>query len=225
MLDGARPKATARKAAGPWVGYVNDRDHYSEAASLSKRRQVDDWLDRIRPEFVADFGCNTGEFSRMALAKGASVLALDSDHDSIERLYFDHPSTSGLYAVVAPLDDLQAGRGWGGGEHPGLPERLHQQFDLVMMLALIHHLAIAAGIPLKEVASFARACTRRWLIVEFIEVGDPQLKLLCRQRRRGPEEFSILRQREAFSAAGFEMEAEISLEGGTRTLALLRSHS
>ncbi|SHL95376.1 class I SAM-dependent methyltransferase [Rhizobacter sp. OV335] len=222
MLAGVAPRPLRDAAAAGWAGYEQDRPHYGGDSLQRKRATVADWLSRVAPAWVLDMGCNTGEFSRMAVQHGAQVVALDADHDSIERLYRETPAGTRLYPLVARLDDIGAGRGWAGGEHPGLAQRLAGRFDLVMMLALVHHLAIGAAVPLEEVARFAAGCTRDALIVELIDASDPQLVSLCNQRQRRPEEFSVDRQRAAFRAAGLRIEAEVDLAPAGRTLALLR---
>ena len=124
--------------------------------------------------------------------------------------------------MVAAIDDLMGGRGWNGTEFPGLAERLRQRADVVLMLALVHHLAIGAAVPMAAVAEFAAACTRRHLVIEWIAADDPQLLELCAQRRRNPADFSLERQRATFAKAGCEIEAEVDLQPAMRTLALLR---
>ena len=161
----------------------------------------------------------------MAAEQGAHVVALDADHESIQHLYRTSTPHWHLYPVVAQLDDIGAGRGWAGVEHPGLAQRLHDRFDVVMMLALIHHLAIGASIPLSAVAAFAWACTRDWTIAELIDEADPQLVSLCAQRQRTSSEFSASRQRAAFVDAGFRVEAEVDLFPAKRTLVLLRKNA
>ena len=71
-------------------------------------------------------------------------------------------------------------------------------------------------------ARFAAQCTRSWLVVEWLGVEDPQLRLLCAQRKREPAEFGLERQRAAFRQAGFDVESECPLPGTSRVLALLR---
>ena len=223
MLAGARPKPSPKAEPGAdWQGYAEHRPHYDTHSLTLKRRQVGEWLNRLKPGWVADFGCNTGEFSRMALEAGANVVALDADHDSVQRLFSAGLASKRLHPVVATLDDLRGGRGWAGTEFPGLAQRLEHRFDLVMMLALVHHLAVAAAVPLDEVARFAAKCTRRWLVVEWIDQADPQLQLLCARRQRNVSDFSADRQRAAFQRAGFQIETELGLGATVRTLALLQ---
>lgn len=222
MLAGAAPRPDAKYKRSDWMGYAYDRPHYDADSLTKKLSTVAKWLERTRPAWVADLGCNTGEFSKLAANMGAQVVALDADHDSVQRLFRGAADHLRIHPVVANLGDLCGGRGWAGNEHPGLMQRMSQKFDVVMMLALIHHLSIGAAIPLTALASFAHACTRHRLIVEFIDEHDVQLVSLCVQRQRSPSEFSIARQRAAFRDAGFEVEDEVQLFPVHRTLALLR---
>lgn len=219
MLRGVKPRESA---VSTWRDYESCRDHYDEHSLAAKRAIVGEWLERLAPGWVADLGCNTGEFSRMALAVGAEVVAIDADHDSVQRLYRAHPQERRLHPLVAVLDDLPGGCGWEGGEHPGLMERLEGRFDAVLMLALVHHLAVAAAVPLERVAVFAARLSRSRAIVEWIGEDDPQLRLLCAQRQRTAADFGIERQRAAFEAAGFIVEAERPLPGTARSMALLK---
>lgn len=222
MLAGLVPPALDRRSTTGWSGYEEDRPHYTGQSLNKKRAIIDEWLARTRPEWVADFGCNKGEFSRMAAERGAHVVALDADHESIQQLYRASMPHWRLYPVIAQLDDIGSGRGWAGIEHSGLAQRLQDRFDIVMMLALVHHLAISASIPLAAVAAFARDCTRERAIVEFIDEADPQLMSLCAQRQRRASEFSLARQQAAFVDAGFQVEAEVDLFPAKRSIALLR---
>jgi hypothetical protein len=221
QLDGLAIPRVDPGASSGWSGYESDRPHYEGDSLDRKRRQVAEWIERVDPTWTIDFGCNAGEFSAIALAHGGRVIGMDADHDSIQRLYLRHAGHPRLYAVVAPLDDLRGGRGWEASEHPGLTERLTGAADLVMMLALIHHLSIGASIPLAQVARFAWNCTRRAAIIELLDETDPQLMALCRQRRREPAEFSAARQRQALEKAGFVLWDECRLAPSGRTLLLL----
>jgi hypothetical protein len=222
MLDGLHPLPS--QVGGPWINYINSRDHYEPAVLEIKRRTVANWLDRTQPDWVVDFGANTGEFSLLAAEAGAQVVALDSDHDAVERIFTGCPDslTGHIHPIVATLDDLGAGRGWAGEEFEGLGSRLHGRFDLVLMLALLHHLMIAASIPLCEIAAFAARCTRRFLIVELLGPSDPQLVRLLMRHGRDLSEFTLERQRAAFLEVGFVIEAEVDLAPTPRLLLLLR---
>lgn len=220
MLDGVSPRPDQARHATYWQDYAEARAHYEANTLEVKRQQVAQWLARLKPAWALDLGCNAGEFSRLASAAGAQVIAVDADHGAMERVWAS--ADPALHPVVAHLDDLSGGRGWAGREHPGLADRLVQSVDLTMMLALIHHLAVSASIPLQEIAAFAARCTRRALIIELISSDDVQLRSLCEQRLRDPLEFGIDRQKAAFAAAGFELIEQVELGSGERMLALMR---
>lgn len=218
MLKGVIPAESQRQTTY-WQDYDHERSHYDGASLDGKRVVVKRWLECCKPQWVLDLGCNSGEFSLLATAVGAQVIAVDADHGAMQRLW--RRVDPSIHPVVAKLDDLSGGRGWSGMEHTGLVARLEERVDMAMMLAVIHHLAIDASIPLEHVARFARRCTRRWLIVEFLTLDDVQLQSLCLRRRREPAEFSLGRQRLAFAQAGFDLTEEVPLPSGTRSLALL----
>ena len=69
--------------------------------------------------------------------------------------------------------------GWRGKERLSLFER--GPADLVMALALIHHLAIANNVPLPQLATFFRKLGK-WLVIEFVPKGDPQVNKLLATR-------------------------------------------
>lgn len=222
MLAGLKPAAKPQAGrATVWGDYIHQRSHYGSDTIEAKRQCVGRWLDTIRPGWVVDLGCNSGEFSNLAAAAGATVIAMDQDHDAIQRLFLQRRGDTRVYPVLAQLDDLPSGRGWGGDEFPPMLARLHQRGDLLMMLALIHHLAVAAAVPLEWIARFAASVSRRWLVIEWIASEDSQMRLLCAQRQRDPQQFSIEHQRNAFLAAGWKVAAEQPLPSSMRVLALL----
>lgn len=218
MLEGVKPRAKHRT---PWGQYTDQRAHYEAQALDAKRQQVRKWVQRLQPAWTLDLGCNNGEFSTIALDAGSNVIALDGDHDAVQSLFEYRSGASRIYPVLAALDDMHSGRGWAGLEHSGLATRLAGSADLVMMLALIHHLSIAGAVHMEEVARFAATCTRRWLIVEWLLPDDPQIQLLCSQRRRQPQEWGLDRQKQAFDQAGFRCIEEVTLPQARRVLALL----
>lgn len=220
MIAGVKPKSMLKTT---WAKYTKVREHYTAADIDSKTKKVHEWLGAITPQWTVDLGCNTGEFTKLALEVGSSVIAVDADHDAIQQLYLANLGNQRLFPVLASIDDIHNGRGWRGIEHKGLAERLEQSSDLLMMLALIHHLFVAASIHLDEIALFAAKCTRKWLIVELVGPNDDQLQLMCKQFRRNPHsEFNIQQQKSSFINAGFAIIEESRLPNMDRHLLLLR---
>lgn len=208
------------QACGEWAAYVDHRQHYTAHASQSKLAVLEGWLRQIRPDTVLDLGCNTGEFSRLALTHASRVIAVDSDHDCVQHLYQAARGDTRLHPVLVNLCDLHGGRGWMGCEFPGLPARLQGQADMLLMLALNHHLHFSEGIPLAEIAALAASMTTSHAVVELIDPNDPMVQLLARQRQRSVDGFRLSAQ-EAALRQHFTVLARQGLPGGLRELLLL----
>jgi hypothetical protein len=216
FLNGATVK---KRSDSTWINYVGDRHHYSSQSSQKKLQTIENWLVSISPRWVTDLGCNTGEFSKLSVACGAKCVAIDLDHECIQSLYLSSKELP-IFPVVANLDDLSGGRGWGGAEFSGLLSRLTGHSDVLLMLALIHHLAISSAVPYQKIAEMAAMLTKRYLIVELLDSSDSLVLMLSQQRDRQPNEFGINLQREAFGEH-FVIKEEVILSDSGRYLVLM----
>jgi hypothetical protein len=169
-----------RPPAGVWRDYTSERS-YSDAALSSKRSSVERWLARGAYRSVLDAGANVGEFSRLAAGAAERVLSVDADYASVETLYrsLDEPGRARILPLVADLASPSPALGWNGSEREPLLERLRS--DVVLALALVHHLVLTAGAPVEAVvALLARLGTEA--VVEYVPMDDPQARRLLRNR-------------------------------------------
>ncbi|MEW6319678.1 MAG: SAM-dependent methyltransferase [Acidobacteriota bacterium] len=203
-----------------WLQYAAEQTSYSDAALAAKATTVTAWIDRVVPGTVWDLGANTGRFSRIALRRGAFTVALDGDASCVEQLYCE-ARREGHGALLPLLCDLSAPSpaiGWANEERATLFDRGHA--DLVLALALIHHLALGHGIPLAKIASFF-ARIGPMLIVEFVPADDPMAAQLLAAREIQPAQYSA----EVFDAAfgrHFVVEERVALPESGRVLNLMR---
>ena len=216
MLNGSVPLFSK---PSNWSTYTNSRSHYTDASLQKKRNTISRWISHCQPKWVVDLGCNTGEFSLLAAEVGASSIAIDSDHDSIEHLYTTNSGNTNIYPVLANLDDLYGGRGWAGSEFPSLWLRLKDKGDMVFMLALIHHLSISNSIPYVEIFKLAAHISKKYLIVELLRSDDPLVFHLSTQRMRSTAEFDLDKQLEGLKAHFNPLEI-LEIEGTKRLLIL-----
>ena len=72
--------------------------------------------------------------------------------------------------------------GWLNAESSALLPRLAAQFDLVLLLAVIHHLLLMEQIPLPQIIDLCHRLTRRHLLIEWVPVSDPMFQSLLRGR-------------------------------------------
>ena len=111
-----------------------------------------------------------GHFSRMAAGLGASVAAFDFDAACIERMYLEARGRdeTRLLPLVLDLFNPSPASGWMNRERASIFDRGRP--DLVMALALIHHLAIVGNQPLPNLAEFFRRL--RPLAPDRVRPGD-----------------------------------------------------
>jgi len=175
--------AVAGSSASAWADYGATRSHYTTAESAAKFAWVQSALTEIGPARVLDIGANTGEFSVLAAALGADVVALERDAAAADRLFhktrLEHHNIQTIHADLARPTPAA---GWDNRESAALLPRLQGQFELVMMLAVIHHLLLMEQIPLSAILALCHRLTRRHLLLEWVPPTDPMYQSLMRGR-------------------------------------------
>ena len=185
LRAGYRAMAPKRRETR-WSGYTAGCSHYSEADLAAKRRFVSEVVTRLRPARVLDVGCNTGEYSDVAAESGAGyVVGIEADEGALERMV-DRVAKGrharSITAVLANLARPTPATGWLNLESMSLLERCREAFDLVMMLAFVHHLLLAEQIPMEAIAALCSQMTRRDLLIEWVPATDPMFVALLRGR-------------------------------------------
>ncbi len=202
-----------------WRQYYREADHYSAAAVEAKEALVDRWIDEVAPRTVWDLGANTGRFARLASRRGIDALALDVDPFCVDEAYrgVRADGDEHLLPLVQDLTNPSTGIGWAGRERYSLEDR--GSADLVLALALIHHLAIANNVSLASVLDLFSRLGRR-AIVEFVPKSDPKVDLLLRNREDIFDEYDAAHF-EAAAARVFSIEHREPVADSGRTLYLL----
>jgi hypothetical protein len=88
--------------------------------------------------------------------------------------------------------------------------------DLVLCLALLHHLVLTANIPLPEILDWF-ATLGGALVVEFVHRDDPMVHRLMNNRLDNITDYELSRF-EAGLRERFDIRARETLQSGTRTL-------
>ncbi len=179
-LENTVRRLTWKAAGTEWAEYY-DITNYTAEAFEHKRQLLMAWLEQIAPRTVWDLGANTGLFSRLAAERGAYTVSFDVDPAAVERNYYQVKANreTNLLPLVLDLTNPSPAIGWGNRERDSLLQR--GPADLVMALALVHHLAISNNVPLDALAAFF-AEAGRWLIIEFVPKSDSQVQKLLRSR-------------------------------------------
>lgn len=205
-----------------WSNYQDEGISYTADALEAKAGFVAQVLARLRPERVLDLGCNTGHFSRLAATAGARVIALDSDPLCIQRVFLEaERNNQDILPLVANLGRPSPELGWDGADGLSLHARLAGQFDLVLALALIHHLLITERLPLERVLEQLATWTTRWMILEWVPPSDPQFQRLAGPNHALYDSLTPARAEAAFQLH-FDVAERLEQEPGGRILYLLR---
>jgi hypothetical protein len=201
-----------------WSEY-RDCNSYSDNTRHRKAAFVHQALASRPRELVWDLGCNTGEYSRIAAEHARHVVAMDSDHLAVERLYQSlksglRGSAGTILPLVSNVADPSPSLGWRGKERKSQTERGRP--DLTLCLALVHHLCIDAGIPLRELLGWLAGVGPE-LVIEFVDRADPMVQILLRNRRDSCGDYDLANF-EHWLHEYYDVIRQERLESGTRTL-------
>jgi len=163
-----------------WANYYRDSS-YSLSALEHKRQLVSQFLDTVHPRTVWDLGANVGMFSRVASKRGICTVSFDIDPAAVEKNYIEcvKRGETNILPLVLDLTNPSPSIGWENKERMSIFER--GPADMVLALALVHHLAISNNLPFNElVSTLSTICN--WLAVEFVPKSDPQVGRLLSTR-------------------------------------------
>lgn len=215
-------RLTRRRELSGWVDYYDEASHYSSEALEHKKRFVEQCLESLGPGLVWDLGANTGMFSRLAAASGATTVSFEMDPVCVEENYAQARSKQeeNLLPLVLDLTNPSPGIGWANEERATLVER--GPADLAIALALVHHIAIANNVPFERIAAFLSTLCKN-LVIEFVPKNDEKVQQLLVNR---VDIFSDYSQ-QAFEGAfkqHFDIERREEIRASERVLYLMRAH-
>jgi SAM-dependent methyltransferase len=193
-----------REATSAWSGYADDNT-YSEVEAGRKEEFVRAAVRAARPELVWDVGCNDGRYSRIAAEHAGYTLALDADERTLDRLYGELAAEEhgSIVPLVVDVADPSPALGWCNLERKELADR--GKPDLVLCLALVHHLAITRNIPIASFVRWLRSLDAA-VVVEFPTAEDTQVRRLLDAKRPGSHDDYDLPAFEAVLAEHFAID-------------------
>ncbi|HEX6420428.1 MAG TPA: class I SAM-dependent methyltransferase [Acidimicrobiales bacterium] len=220
-LEIGKRGSTADGDHSVWSDY-RDTCSYSDEDARAKQAFVRAALAEGDHRLVLDLGANDGEYSLIAAEHAHHVVAVDGDEKVVDLLYrrLRAAGDGKVLPLVMNLVDPSGGIGWRNRERAPFAERVRP--DVTLALALVHHLAIAANVPLPEVVGWLASFGGR-LVVEFPHTDDVQVQRLLANKPAGL--FDDYR-RDAFEALLAEhvlVQRSETLPGGTRTIYLVEA--
>jgi hypothetical protein len=208
-----------------WGSYYEDTN-YLDQAMLHKEKLVREYLESYGTGpsgIAADFGANTGKFSRIAASCGFYVLSHDVDEVAVEKNYREasEKGDESMLPLMLDLTNPSPGLGWASTERTAFVQR--QRVDVGMALAIVHHIAISNNVPLESIAQLLATLCRS-LIIEFVPKSDSQVIRLLATREDIFPDYNKEGFEQAFSQY-FNIEKAVEVESSERTLYFMVSRS
>jgi SAM-dependent methyltransferase len=213
-------------ADSTWTGYLDHKSLYSPAQLAQKQRFFEQALESTKPASLLDVGANEGHFSFLAARKGAAVVAIDTDPAVVGSIWRQASKEKlDVLPLVVDLTRPTPATGWRNQECLSFLERAGVGsgggFDMVAMLAVMHHILVTERIPMEDLLDLADQLTKRDLLIEFVGPEDPMFRRIVRGRDRLYSNIT----RESFEAAAqarFELLRSEQIDGLHRWLYLYR---
>jgi len=202
-----------------WSEYT-ENNNYEEKAIQRKEEIILNMVSSLpKLKKVLDMGANTGRFSRLLQLHVDHIISADFDPYAVEKNYQLNRSAGhkNIYPLWIDIRNPSSGVGWEGKERSSFLERT--QSDLILFLALIHHLVITENIPLEKIAQML-ASQSTYLLIEFVGTEDSQVKLLY-QTKKPNHSYNMEKFEQAFYSL-YEVKNKTLIEGTERTLYLLQ---
>jgi ribosomal protein L11 methylase PrmA len=135
----------------------------------------------VRPNMLWDMGCNSGDYSKAALAHGATrAIGFDFDHGALETAFARaHAENLSFLPLLMDAANPSPNQGWEERERQSLGAR--GPADAVLALAFVHHLAIGRNVPLDRAVGWLVSLAPTG-VIEFVPKSDPMVARMLRLR-------------------------------------------
>ena len=172
-----------------WFNYYTDNNNYEDETMTFKKEFVLNNTKKISPNLVWDLGSNTGKFSRISSELGFRTISFDIDPACVELNYLQmkRKSEKNLLPLQLDLTNPSPSIGWANNERSEIYKR--NRPDLLLSLALIHHLVITYNIPMSKISELFSNLSAN-LIIEFVPKSDTQVKKLLTTKKNKFEEYN-----------------------------------
>lgn len=200
-----------------WEDYY-DNDIETPEYLADKENTIKEILKELKPASVLDLGANTGKFSEIACEFADKVIALEFDKDCVDLIERKITETKNekLFTLLGDLSQTSPDFGLLGKEHLSIFNRAKS--DLVMALALVHHLALTKLIPFELITDLLFEFSSKYVLVEFIEKTDRKVIQLL---HKNPHYYPSKQEFEKLIQQKFRIVKQKTLAMSVRTLYLL----
>ena len=207
-------------AVSGWGNYY-DETILSQEYLQSKEKIFSVFLNDVGPVPALDLGCNDGYFSKIMARKMPIVIASDFDESCINRLYLagKRDKLNNILPLYIDITNPSPAIGFRNEERSSFLQRFHS--ELVVALALIHHLVLRNNIPFLLLAQQFATLTGKFLIVEFVPLADEKARQLIVNKTSFHQPYDMMAFEENFGRY-FTIEHKEMISGTQRALYCMR---
>ena len=201
IVDSLRAAVTSlhwKPGGTEWADYY-DATNYVDLSFDYKKQLLIEYLEHKKKiGLVWDMGANTGVFTRLIADRNIATVAFDIDPSAVESNYRQckEKQEKNILPLIQDITNPSPAIGWANTERDGLADR--QRPDLVLALALIHHVVISNNVPLARIAAYFSFLTPS-LVIEFVPKEDSQVQRMLGTRKDIFSEYNQDAFEEAFS--------------------------
>ena len=220
-LEGLINKLILPKRKSTWSEYYGEASQRKDYLQ-NKQQIISKWLNKIKPATALDLGANAGEFSFLTAANQIQTISTDFDAFCINDLYkkIKQSGVRNILPLVIDLSKPSPAIGVNNEERDSFISRTN--VDLVMALALIHHLVIGKNIPFEMIADLLHRIGK-YLIIEFVPKEDEKIKLMLTEKEDIYTDYTVENFQSAFNKY-FSTLDKLLIEGSGRTLYLMKKN-
>lgn len=210
-----------------WEGYQNDEWDWSDDRSRwsDKMCNVMKMIENVKPDSIVDLAGNMGWYGTYFHSKLKHALVVDMDTHCVDYVW-DKIRKEGINNVIpvrmsicAPTLDYY--RDEAISKTAIIPWRRNAIYrfksDLVLALAIIHHLVFSQQLSFDEVIDQFLMFSNKYMIIEFVEQTD---KYIQNFKKKGFEWYTKDSFEECLKKRCRILDTESSTPGETRTLYL-----
>ena len=214
-------KLSIKKQKTQWDNYYNITN-YTDKSFKQKIDIVTDIKNKLLPKTVLDIGANNGYFSRIFSDCAKQILSTDYDINTVEQNYIKSKQNNetSICPLVIDITNTSPAIGLNNEERFSFLQRASKN-DVVLALALVHHLAIGKNIPLYKIAEFFSQFGK-FLIIEFVNKDDSQVQKLLINRKDIFVEYSEESFEKAFTS-NFKILEKHYLDNSDRLIYLMEN--
>lgn len=178
-------KLSPKRRASEWQGY-GEQGPYSDSERARKIAVVTEVAASRHWGLVWDLGAHDGTHARLMSEHADYVVAVDHDDVAVDDLFrtLRNDGPGNVLPLVMDLVDPSPALGWRGTERLTMGARGRP--ELVLCLAVIHHMALSRAVPLDEIVTWLGELGGS-VVVEFPDRADPMVQILLARTGAHPE--------------------------------------